>query len=249
MKRVLLFSLLVVFTSTVYSYPPPDSCLKIYDIPEDQTFENPDNVRVDSCDGSGTFGEFYAKGYFIVKFKYNIIPRSGLFPEDTIIEYGIGDIDTIYSDAINEFKNLESQYGSFKFIEQKPHLRDTTTLLPRKLFINFNNYVNISSTDESIDNINIVSSVGFAHWFRVLSNIETENQNLSIYPNPAKEEININYDKMINSIEILDLNGKEILSNQYLTPQMEQSIKIDYLNAGTYFIRINDKVYKRFVKE
>lgn len=71
----------------------------------------------------------------------------------------------------------------------------------------------------------------------------------NIYPNPAKEEINISYDKMINSIEILDLNGKEILSNISLLPQMEQSIKIDYLNAGTYFIRINDTLYKRFVKE
>lgn len=249
MKRVLLFPLLLLFAYTAYSYSPPESCLKIYDIPEDETFENPYNVRVDSCDGSGTFGEFYAKGYFSVKFDYNIIPRSGLFPEDTLIEYGIGDIDTIYNDAIIEFQNLETQYGSFKFIEEKPHLPDTTTLLSRKLSINFDNFVNIDSADNSIDNINIVSSVGFAHWFRVLSNIETENQNLSIYPNPAKEEIKINYDKMINSIEILDLNGKRVLSNQYLAPQMEQSLNIDYLQSGTYFIRINDKVYKRFVKE
>ena len=35
----------------------------------------------------------------LIKLKYNIIPRSGLFPEDTIIEYDISDIDTIYSDA------------------------------------------------------------------------------------------------------------------------------------------------------
>jgi hypothetical protein len=79
-----------------------------------------------------------------------------------------------------------------------------------------------------------------------------ENQeptNLSLYPNPAKEEITISYDKMINSIEILDLNGKEITKNKNLAPQMEQSIKIDYLHTGTYLIRINDNVYKRFVKE
>lgn len=81
------------------------------------------------------------------------------------------------------------------------------------------------------------------------SSVESFTTKVNIYPNPAKEEIKINYDKMINSIEILDLNGKRVLSNQYLAPQMEQSLNIDYLQSGTYFIRINDKVYKRFVKE
>lgn len=84
----------------------------------------------------------------------------------------------------------------------------------------------------------------------VLTSVETEETtNISIHPNPAKEEITISYDKMINSIEILDLNGKEIISNRNLAPQLEQNIKVDYLHAGTYLIRINDKVYKRFVKE
>ena len=73
--------------------------------------------------------------------------------------------------------------------------------------------------------------------------------NLNIYPNPAKDELNIIYDKGINSILILDLNGKTILSNNNLAPQMEQSINIDYLQTGTYFIKINDNIYKRFVKE
>ncbi|MFA7326927.1 MAG: lamin tail domain-containing protein [Candidatus Kapaibacterium sp.] len=73
--------------------------------------------------------------------------------------------------------------------------------------------------------------------------------NFNIYPNPAKDELNIIYDKGINSILILDLNGKAILSNNNLAPQMEQSINIDYLQTGTYFIKINDNIYKRFVKE
>lgn len=73
--------------------------------------------------------------------------------------------------------------------------------------------------------------------------------NLNIYPNPAKDELNIVFDKGINSVVILDLNGKAILSSNNLAPQMEQSINIDYLQTGTYFIKINDKIYKRFVKE
>lgn len=249
MKRVLLFSLLVVFTSTVYSYPPPDSCLKTFDIPEDSTFSNPEDVRVDSCKESSTYTEFYGKNFFTAKFSYNIIPRIGLFPEDTIIEYSISDIDTIYSQAIADFQALETEFGTFKFRERRPDVVDTNTLIKRNLFINFNYYVNIDTAIKRIMLFDCIESIDFLGWFEVISGIETENQNLSIYPNPAKEEIKINYDKMINSIEILDLNGKRVLSNQYLAPQMEQSLNIDYLQSGTYFIRINDKVYKRFVKE
>lgn len=73
--------------------------------------------------------------------------------------------------------------------------------------------------------------------------------NLNIYPNPTKDELNIVFDKGINSVVILDLNGKAILSSNNLAPQMEQSINIDYLQTGTYFIKINDNIYKRFVKE
>ncbi len=72
---------------------------------------------------------------------------------------------------------------------------------------------------------------------------------LSIYPNPAKEEINISYEKGISSIVVLDLNGKALLSNNNLAPQMVQNISIEYLETGTYFIRINDNVYVQFVKE
>lgn len=249
MKRVLLFSLLVVFTSTAYSYPPPDSCLKIYDIPEDSTFSNPEDVRVDSCKESSTYREFYGKNYFNTRFNYNLIPRNGIFPEDTIIEYGINDIDIIYTQAIADFQALETEFGTFKFRESRPDFADTTTLIKRSLFINFDNYVNIDTAIKRIMLFDCIESIDFLGWFEVISGVETENQNLSIYPNPAKEEINLSYDKQINSIDILDLNGKKVLSNQYLAPQMEQSLKIDYLNAGTYFIRINDKVYKRFVKE
>jgi len=72
---------------------------------------------------------------------------------------------------------------------------------------------------------------------------------LNIYPNPAKEEMSISYEKGISSLVILDLNGKALLSNNNLAPQMVQNINIDYLQTGTYFIRINDNVYVQFVKE
>lgn len=81
------------------------------------------------------------------------------------------------------------------------------------------------------------------------TSVESEVKNLNIYPNPAKIEINIDYDKPINSIEILDLNGKELFHSSSINSEYKQVIEIDFLNTGTYFIRINDTIYKRFIKE
>lgn len=96
----------IVLSISAYSYSPPDSCLKTFNIPQDSTFSNPYDVRVDSCEGSSTYGEFYGKNSFAVTFEYNIIPRTGVFPEDTIVKYNISNIDTIYSEAISDFQAL-----------------------------------------------------------------------------------------------------------------------------------------------
>lgn len=242
MKQLFILILFAI-ANTSFSYSPPDSCLKIYDIPEDETFTNPYDVRVDSCDGSSTFGEFYAKGYFSVKFDYNIIPRSGLFPEDTLIEYSISDIDTIYNDAIIEFQNLETQYGSFKFIEEKPHLPDTTTLLSRKLSINFDNFVNIDSADESIHSINLVTSVSFASWFRILSNINEIEENTSLSYNNHTDILNIqNILGKESNLKIYNINGIEVLSQ--IIYSRSTSVSLAGLNRGVYFIYFNEKIKK-----
>ena len=118
-------------------------------------------------------------------------------------------------------------------------------------FIYSDGYVYATGTilEKREDGLNYSIPRMYKYKFDLKTSVETKISNLNIYPNPAKEEINISYDKLINSIEILDLNGKKIVSNQYLAPQTEQSIIIEYLQSGTYFIRINDNLYKRFVKE
>jgi len=74
--------------------------------------------------------------------------------------------------------------------------------------------------------------------------------NISIYPNPVKDKLRIKSEELrINSVEILDITGKEILNahlldNQYL-------IDTNSLPQGIYLIKIyTDKgtVIKRFIK-
>ncbi len=83
----------------------------------------------------------------------------------------------------------------------------------------------------------------------IQASIETELINLSVYPNPAQSEVNITYEKGLESIEVIDISGKNMLSLDGLSLANEKSINVDALSTGTYFIRINNKIYKRFAKE
>ena len=62
------------------------------------------------------------------------------------------------------------------------------------------------------------------------------NNGLSIYPNPAKEIINILNDNnlTISSVEIIDLTGRVVLSTE-----KTDNINIAELPEGQYFVRIN----------
>ncbi|MBI5326437.1 MAG: hypothetical protein HZB41_14390 [Ignavibacteriae bacterium] len=58
----LLFVMLFLPPKVEAQFPLPDSCLKLLDDPyEELHFQNPDSVKVDSCEYSTTFKQVYAK--------------------------------------------------------------------------------------------------------------------------------------------------------------------------------------------
>lgn len=249
MKTLTFFTLLFP-CYIVLSLTPIDTCLKIYDIPEDETFSNPYNVRIDCCTRTGTYGEFFAKGYFSFNFDYNIIPRSVLFPEDTLIEYDISDIDSSYPEAIREFQKIESIFGTFKFVEGKPHLPDTTNLIYRSLLIEFDNYVHIRSAEDSIENINIVSSGGFSSWFIILSSVKSQEQQPGISIFFEENNLNIKSDNNYynSQMEIYNIEGKLLFNKELSLAKGNNYLQIPELQNGLILVVIKtksgDKVFK-----
>lgn len=69
---------------------------------------------------------------------------------------------------------------------------------------------------------------------------EISKLNISVYPNPFIDKINlINADKIIISdISIYDISGKEVLSKKY---NGENTINLSSLKPATYFIKLNDE--------
>ena len=69
---------------------------------------------------------------------------------------------------------------------------------------------------------------------------------VSIFPNPAKNILNIQTYKSIDRIEIIDQLGKTIINNDFC-----KTLNISTLSKGMYTINLykgNEKIYKRFSK-
>jgi hypothetical protein len=87
----------------------------------------------------------------------------------------------------------------------------------------------------------------------VLSNEQFATSELSIFPNPTKDILNIKMDgsNTINAIQIVDLNGRQILSRTFDDVPNAQ-IDVNNLSAGMYLINITsgDKsITKKFLKQ
>lgn len=64
-----------------------------------------------------------------------------------------------------------------------------------------------------------------------------DNENIVIYPNPAIKNITISSEKKINDIQIIDLQGKKIISVENLDTE-KCDLDVSKLKEGNYFVRI-----------
>jgi hypothetical protein len=75
--------------------------------------------------------------------------------------------------------------------------------------------------------------------------------NISIYPNPAYEQITITANSNITSITITDLLGQKVLTRHVNSPTAE--VNITWLLPGIYFVTVtdenNNKVVRKMVKQ
>ncbi len=245
MKTFFLLLAMLILSINLHANPP-DSCLKYY-FHSDPTFTNHDSVMVDSCDGSPTYGRYYGKKYFYVKFNYNIIPRELIAPADTIIEYIIDSIDIKYTDAINDFTHLQSIYGNFKFREIYPNLPDTTIALPRVFKLLFSNFVPIKQVEDELNNFSCIEIAGFVSWFGVESDVDesiSDTDEILLFPNPVSDFLTIQsfVDLQAQSFSIFNTFGQKLYEGE-----LKAQIDVSSLTPGVYYIKIGSKLEK-FVK-
>ena len=89
-----------------------------------------------------------------------------------------------------------------------------------------------------------------------LSDIPLETQylefsdNIKIFPQPAKNVVNISSVNSISSVSVLDITGKSIINTSFLKNKNNVTIDISFLDAGVYLVSVvlNDKVITKKIK-
>jgi uncharacterized repeat protein (TIGR02543 family) len=96
-----------------------------------------------------------------------------------------------------------------------------------------------------VTDIVIQDTTLYAKWEQITGISEIESVSIEIYPNPVKDELQIESGELrINRVEIVDVAGKII----YQFSNLRNPINVSALSQGIYFLRINGKTVK-FVKE
>lgn len=80
----------------------------------------------------------------------------------------------------------------------------------------------------------------------VVSSDEISLKNLSVFPNPFKDWINVKSESSIHSIEIFNLKGQSIYQQKLQSSQ--QQIALNMLKSGTYLLKLNLNSEAHFFK-
>ncbi|HKR04167.1 MAG TPA: T9SS type A sorting domain-containing protein [Bacteroidia bacterium] len=106
-----------------------------------------------------------------------------------------------------------------------------------------NSFGNYDGAFYYIDDVSLTPCTG-------TEEISHSNDELTIYPNPVKDELKINFKNKIEEIKIFDVLGKEIYKKQFSNSNLQ--IPTSGFMKGIYFIEINnskDTFRKKFLKE
>lgn len=122
-----------------------------------------------------------------------------------------------------------------KFFKISDYLTPTSTM---QIFIETSNYQTTNNiTDAAFDNFYITDGSALAN------DVETKiDDQLKVYPNPFKNQIIVEGNKNIASIQLFSIEGKK-MKIQVDYNQNSAVINSNHLSSGVYLLHVNEKVY------
>jgi len=81
-------------------------------------------------------------------------------------------------------------------------------------------------------------------FFGINEKSKSSSSTMKIYPNPAKESVNILFDRPVNeavNIRIMNTNGMEVYSSRVIPAEKKIQLDVSGLSSGMYIVSIQTK--------
>ncbi|MDR0873696.1 MAG: leucine-rich repeat protein [Prevotellaceae bacterium] len=159
----------------------------------------------------------------------------------------LSDKDNSSYDADVKFSYMQSNTGIWSSIYDTQPAGNFSVANGGTLYFKVEPYSSSSETGSYLLNVDIIRNE-----INGTSAVETtETDKLTIFPNPAKDEIYIKTEQLIEKMEIADIAGRTIGANNY-SPLQNGVVNISALPAGVYLVKIfidGQSVTKKIIKE
>lgn len=193
-STLILFSIigLILISDINPAYAVTDSCLKMICPDDGWEYSNPDSIKVDSCFGSNTYGEWFKKSGYWIRLEHYIFNKKPIAFNELI---NVNDIDsTNFKDIKNSFIRLENKFGKIVFKRQHSMVIDSDFIKRPVFVVDFSKYFLVKEHLDSLEKTKDVLVAGIGWGFSYLSAPEEEYyriESMQIYPNPALDFIEI----------------------------------------------------------
>lgn len=201
--------------------------------------------------------------YFDISRKFNVKPyfyrtisfASSLFSMDSSLDYMIFKFslfdkknNRLFTSSIPSYKKLLpiNIYGSSIDISD---IKDSIWKLADSIEISF--HFNPMNPYNFIERIGVIDEIYFSDLLEI--NKVIFNKNFKIFPNPAKNILNIEIQSIsneLNNIEIYNLSGIKVYSN--ISAEKNITVNTSSFATGIYIIKVYNKqfvVNQKFIKE
>ncbi len=95
---------------------------------------------------------------------------------------------------------------------------------------------------------NVGTTIGFLSYPNALNNesFVFATNDIKLYPNPANNQVTVESDSIINTLEIFDLTGKKVYSK--FINSLNTTIDIAEFSKGIYLVKVDEKISKLILK-
>jgi len=154
------------------------------------------------------------------------------FPSDWLNTLGICDNVTCYNNSSNSLHTTESYYSGVGDFHVQMDLSNTTS--------NGTYYITVSLSQQGNPANNRTETYVITKAGLGVSNVNSADANITLYPNPASNNINVVYSENtgIKNIAVYNIIGKVL--TYYKVSGNSANLDISNIPSGIYFIRMLD---------